>query len=202
MLQITAPRIQQNWFRYIARRSRAFSDEVDTGSSKKMRPNQRARAPIRFHRIEKCSRTPKIRAWFQSRSSPFITLHCSDASSMRRHKCFAAEALGRMAPIATTIAPTHVGYRCFRVFGFGLQGRGKSIVGVHHHMSAREREPHSYEILHNGPPNYFTGRINPGLYRRQLTHADTRSGPHHPHAGTCMGQRKEDSRSTHDPRSR
>jgi len=33
-------------------RSGAFSDEVDTGSSKKMRPNQKARALIRFHRIE------------------------------------------------------------------------------------------------------------------------------------------------------
>ncbi|MCC0009596.1 MAG: DUF4212 domain-containing protein [Hyphomicrobiaceae bacterium] len=34
---------------------RAFSDEVDTGSSQKMRSNQKARALIRFHRIEKRS---------------------------------------------------------------------------------------------------------------------------------------------------
>jgi len=52
-----APLEKQNSFRYSARCSRAFSDEVDTGSSKKMRPNQRARAPVPFHRVEKCSRT-------------------------------------------------------------------------------------------------------------------------------------------------
>ena len=36
-----------------ARCSRAFSEEVDTGSWQKMRPNQNAGALIRFHRIEK-----------------------------------------------------------------------------------------------------------------------------------------------------
>ena len=35
---------------------RAFSDEVDAGSSQKMRPNQKASALNRFHRIEKHSR--------------------------------------------------------------------------------------------------------------------------------------------------
>jgi len=35
--------------------AKAISDEVGAGSSQKMRPNQKARALIRFHRIEKRS---------------------------------------------------------------------------------------------------------------------------------------------------
>jgi len=41
------------WF--LDPRTSAFSVEVDTGSPQKMRPDQKARALIRFHRIEKRS---------------------------------------------------------------------------------------------------------------------------------------------------
>jgi len=40
----------------VASNTARVSDEVDAGSSQKMRPNQKVRALIRFHRIEKRSR--------------------------------------------------------------------------------------------------------------------------------------------------
>ena len=44
----TIVRLQQRHWIALAR---AFSDDVDTGSLQKMRPNQKSRALIRFHRI-------------------------------------------------------------------------------------------------------------------------------------------------------